>query len=132
MLANRKTIHLFAAVWLSRFKRYEHQPSDFFRDDFCQWFGEECRLLGFKMDSGEMYSKRIKEERLKADSNATDLDLIPNIYNWETLGSGLFSQWRYLTHWEMGPLEKVLPEYLPWFILMLEQLHKSSAPQKDD
>lgn len=132
MLANRKTIHLFAAVWLSRFQRHAQQPSDFFIKDFSHWFGEECRLLGFKMDSGEMYSERIKEERLKSDGKAADLDLIPNIYNWETLGSALFSQWRYLTHWEMAPLEKALPEYLPWFILMLKQLHKSSAPEKED
>lgn len=132
MLANRKTIHLFAAVWLSRFERHAHQPSDFFIKDFSHWFGEECRLLGFKMDSGEMYSERIKEERLKSNGNAADLDLIPNIYNWETLGSGLYSQWRYLTHWEMDPLESALAAHLPWFFCMLEQLHKSSASKKDD
>ncbi|WP_443867703.1 hypothetical protein [Megasphaera sp.] len=131
MLANRKRIHLFAAVWLSRFKRHSCQPSNFFLDDFEHWFGEECRLLGFEMDCSKRYGQRIAEERLKSDNNATDLELIPNIYNWETLGSGLFSEWRYLTHWEMGPLEKVMPEYLPWFILMLEQLYKSSAPKKE-
>ena len=86
------------------------------------------------MDCGEMYNQRICKERLIFGSNTADIDLIPHIYiyNWEILGAGLYSQWRYLTHWEYGSLKDTLPQHLPWFILMLEQLRKSSASSTED
>lgn len=49
-------------------------------------------------------------------------NMISHIYNWGVLGSGLFSKWRYFTHWANASLEKDID----WFILVLHQLYKSS------
>lgn len=49
--------------------------------------------------------------------------MISHIYNWGVLGSGLFSKWRYFTHWANASLEKDIDG----FILVLHQLYKSSA-----
>ena len=52
MLASRKTIHLFAEIWESRFRYHRGHPSLFFMENFEKWFGEECDFLGFQMDCG--------------------------------------------------------------------------------
>lgn len=127
MLAGGKAIHLFAAIWISRFEVSVSQPHLFLYSDFESWFGPECELLGFKMDSGQTFEKRLNQE--KADHPGQSLDeLISHIYNWETLGSALYYQWRFLTHWnDFGTLNEKDCE---WFLLLLRQLYKSSAPHK--
>lgn len=131
MLAGRKAVHLFAEIWIDRFQCYKIEPSSFFCHDFEVWFGRECEFLGFEMDCGHRFERRLKQE--ETDHPGLQLNnLVSHIYNWETLGSGLYSKWRYLTHWAYASLDETLPENTEWFLLVLNQLYKSSTPTKKD
>jgi hypothetical protein len=130
MLASRKVIHLFAKVWLDRLQKNAYRSSAFFIQDFTEWFGEECRLLGFEMDCGQKFLARLEEDKQKNPEKSLE-ELISNIYNWEVLGSGLFSRWRYITHWASSSPSEEVKHYTPWLILVLRQLKKSTAPSHD-
>ncbi len=131
MLASRKSIHLFAEIWMSRFQCNDSHSSDFFIHDFESWFGEECKLLGFEMDFGHKFENRLEQEKAAHPGQRLD-NLVSNIYNWETLGSVLHSKWRYLTHWSSEPLNESIANNTEWFLLLLRQLYNSSAPSKKD
>lgn len=118
MLASRKAIHLFAEIWMSRFQCNKLQASNFFLHDFELWFGEDCKLLGFEMDRGQKFEERLKQEET-AHPGKPLADFVSNIYNWEALGSALFSKWRYLTHWSSEPLNESIPDNTDWFLLLL-------------
>ena len=129
MLASRKAIHLFAEIWMHRFQCSKIEPSHFFYNDFGYWFGQECKFLGFEMDTGTKFENRLEQEETAHPGQPLN-DLISRIYDWETLGSGLYSKWRYLTYWVGADLEETLPKETEWFLLVLNQLYKSSAPEK--
>ena len=131
MLASREAIHLFAEIWMHRFQCNKAEPSHFFYHDFESWFGRECKFLGFELDTGIKFRNRLEQEKTAHSGQALH-DLISHVYNWETLGSGLYSKWRYLTYWAGASLEETLPEEIEWFLLVLNQLYKSSAPTKKD
>lgn len=122
MPAGRKTIHLFAEIWESQFRCHRAHPSLFFIEDFDKWFGKECDFLGFQMDCGYQFADRLEKEKT-LHKGCSPANMISHIYNWGVLGFGLFSKWRYFTHWANASLEKDID----WFILVLHQLYKSSA-----
>lgn len=121
MPAGRKTIHLFAEIWESQFRCHRAHPSLFFIKDFDKWFGKECDFLGFQMDCGYQFADRLEKEKT-LHKGCPPANMISHIYNWGVLGFGLFSKWRYFTHWANASLEKDID----WFILVLHQLYKSS------
>lgn len=78
--------------------------------------GEQYLALGFKMDCGkslyEKYGKNIYNlEEFKRK--------IGYIYDIEVLSSGIFSCWRFHTHWSLSPLK---PEEIEWFRLAFARL----------
>ncbi len=81
-------------------------------------FADECFSLGFKMDCGESFCEKYN----KAFNNSEELDkIIDEIDDPIFLGTAIFSQWRYITHWSYNahPLDK---EYRPWFIIAFSRL----------
>lgn len=71
------------------------------------------------MDCGYQFADRLEKEKT-LHKGCFPADMIRHIYNWGVLGSGLFSKWRYFTHWANASLEKDID----WFILVLHQLYK--------
>ena len=78
----------------------------------CDGFAEKCFDLGFEMDCGNAFCERYP----KAFNDYTELEkIIEEIDDPQFLGTAIFSQWRYVTHWSYcsHPLD---PEFRPWFI----------------
>ena len=86
---------------------------------FEKQFGEECSEALFKMDGFESFRELypdIKPESGRAEELKEIIDEIEDI---SLLGSMVYSQWRYLTHWNMG---YSLAEYKEWFIQVLRRM----------
>lgn len=81
-------------------------------------FAEKCFALGFEMDSGNSFCANYP----KAFNDYTELDkIIEEIDDPQFLGTAIFSQWRYITHWSYcsHPLDE---QYRPWFITAFGRL----------
>ena len=61
-------------------------------------FGDECFDMGFEMDCGDSFVEHYGYEAMR-DSVGL-LKVINDIYDPMVLGSGIFSKWRGITHWE--------------------------------
>ena len=117
----KKAIHLFASKWINFFSSEQSDSHDFEFD-----FGEECISLGFQMDCGAEFNKQYPEcfnlhtDNLKAVINdINDIDL---------LGSAVFSQWRYLTHWAWA--YELDYDTRSWFILVLKRMRDITKRSK--
>lgn len=81
-------------------------------------FADECFALGFEMDSGNSFCEKYP----KAFNDVQEFDrIIEEINDPHFLGTAIFSQWRYITHWSYcaHPLDS---EYRPWFITAFRRL----------
>jgi len=86
-------------------------------------FADKCFSLGFQMDSGNSFCEKYPH----AFNDAEELDkIIEEIDDPQFLGTAIFSQWRYITHWSYcsHPLD---PEYRPWFICAFGRLMAITA-----
>ena len=109
----KRAIHLFADKWIKLLSQDQAASHDF---EFL--FGEECTSLGFQMDCGVEFNKQcpgcfdLHTGSVKAVINdINDIDL---------LGSAVFCQWRYITHWSgMYILDQ---DTQNWFILLLKRM----------
>ena len=117
----KKAIHLFSKKWIDFFSAGQSDSHDF---EFT--FGEECISLGFQMDCGAEFNKQYPEcfnlhtDNLKAVINdINDIDL---------LGSAVFSQWRYLTHWAWA--YELDHDTRSWFILVLKRMKDITRKSK--
>lgn len=102
-----KEIYAFAKYY---FNIYRNPKSTNFQVE--DGFADKCFSLGFEMDSGNSFCERYP----KAFNDVEELDKIINeIDDAQFLGTAIFSQWRYITHWSYNshPLDS---EYRPWFI----------------
>ena len=85
-------LYEFANYWQRKF--LSEQLSDY---EFEEFFGNECGNIGFQMDCGKEFINlypdcfNIPNDRINS--------VITTIRDVELLGSALYSQWRYLTHW---------------------------------
>lgn len=120
----QERIHYFAERWLERFseEKFDYHAFNYF-------FGEECILLGFNMDCGHAFTRHLKNKQ--AFNDADELaKVIKDADKVSALTSGLFSQWRYLTHWSYGT-EKEYEELFPWFRLVLQRLCELTEKKKE-
>ena len=90
----KKAIYQFAEAW----EKYFHSPGS--RIDFEEGFGRECEILGFQMDSGEKFISECKKRGCKTPYGEGLKEAVAGIDDIEVIGSGAFSYWRFLTHWE--------------------------------
>ena len=109
----KKAIHLFCKRWeelLPSGEQAEHE--------FADSFGEECEELGFQMDTANEFSKRYPG--CFSTGNSVIDKVINTIDDVDLLGSAVFSQWRYLTHWAyMFTLNE---KTVHWFLLVLDRM----------
>ena len=109
----RKAIHLFAKKWINKFSSPNLSTNEF---EDC--FGTDCIVLGFQMDGGHQFEK-LYPHALHPDGGNFD-SIVSTITDIDILGSAVFSQYRYLTHWSFYPgLDE---QYKHWFIMALQQL----------
>lgn len=107
-----------------RIHAFANHYFDIFRDPKAtnlqveEGFAEKCFALGFEMDSGNSFCEKYP----KAFNDYSELDkIIEEIDDPQFLGTAIFSQWRYLTHWSYcsHPLDE---QYRPWFITAFGRL----------
>lgn len=96
-----------------------YSSSDTNEDDIMNSFPEDCEKLGFIMDCGKMFEAMYGH---KAFSDVEELKgIIDEIDEVMVLGSGIFSYWRYVTHWSYN--EHLLDEKnKEWMLLALKRL----------
>ena len=109
----KERIHEFANLYFDIFR--DPKATNFQVEE---GFAEKCFALGFEMDSGNSFCARYP----KAFNDYTELDkIIEEIDDPQFLGTAIFSQWRYITHWSYcsHPLDE---QYRPWFITAFGRL----------
>ena len=110
---NRSDVNAFAMKYLDL---YRNPKTTNFQVE--EKFADECFALGFEMDSGNSFCEKYP----KAFNDVQELDrIIEEIDDPKFLGTAIFSQWRYITHWSYcsHPLDT---EYRPWFITAFGRL----------
>lgn len=109
----KEQIHAFANHYFDIFR--DPKASNFQVEE---GFAEKCFALGFEMDSGNSFCEKYP----KAFNDYSELDkIIEEIDDPQFLGTAIFSQWRYITHWSYcsHPLDE---QYRPWFITAFGRL----------
>ena len=80
--------------------------------------GKECGNLGFDMDAGESFIERYSKDAFhKADTLER---IIRDVDSVDILGNGIYSKWRYITHWAESSL--LSEENKKWFLIALTRL----------
>ncbi len=116
-MADMKQIHDFAAKWCDKFRdqniNYIELVDHYMADD--------CAALGFEMDCGNAFSEKYGN----AVNNREALDSIINdVTDIPSLGSAIYSRWRYFNHLTYTGAEILEPENRAWFITALSRLKK--------
>lgn len=109
----KEQIHAFANHYFDIFR--DSKAANFQVEE---GFAEKCFALGFEMDSGNSFCEKYP----KAFNDYSELDkIIEEIDDPQFLGTAIFSQWRYITHWSYcsHPLDE---QYRPWFITAFGRL----------
>lgn len=114
LLASKRRIHNFALTWMNLFKAHNTINEDFFYDGI---LGHSLCELGFDMDCLHSFCETFPGIR---DDDPEDLKKVKDrITDVKFLGTAIYSQWRYWTHWAYGPMEE--KDY-QWFIIAFERL----------
>ncbi len=112
----REKINKFSQKYLNMFEKGDSEKI------IEEELGRDCAELGFIMDSGKAFERAypcasVSNEVMKSACNhVTDMDL---------LGSAIYSQWRYYTHW--GEMSLLAPKPKEWFTLALSRLMNLSV-----
>ncbi|MFZ7119517.1 MAG: hypothetical protein ACOWWH_01020 [Eubacteriaceae bacterium] len=113
-MEKEKEVHEFAVKWFEKYRSPKTKESE-----VEEGFSEECISLGFEMDCVKAFEATYKDTNALKDYAALDR-IINQVHDINLLGSAIFSQWRYVTHWaETGLLNH---EYREWFIIAFARL----------
>lgn len=111
-------IYEFAMKWLKLYKSEDTMPRELESTDF----SVDCETCGFEMDSGESFNKAYPHSSVSNLVMKSTCDMITDI---DLLGSGIYSQWRYWTHW--GQRDLTEPDIREWFCYGLTRLLELSV-----
>ena len=90
-------------------------------------FPEPCFAFGFEMDCGHRFIERFGSKAFYENEELEQI--IDDIDDLSLLASGIFSHWRYVTHWSY--CEHLLDKHnRPWFITAFERLVEMTRPPK--
>lgn len=113
-MEKKNEVHEFAVYWLEKYrsqKTAEHEV--------VEGFADECFSLGFEMDCGKSFEATFPNTN--AFNNYKELDkIIDQVEDMNILGSAIFSQWRYVTHW--AAVDLLESQYRKWFIIAFSRL----------
>lgn len=113
-MTDKKEIYSFAVKYHSLYVNPQTTERD-----VEEGFADQCFSFGFEMDCGnrfiETFSSNAFYKNEVLDKVIDDIDDI------QLLGSAIFSQWRYVTHW--ADYSNLLDEeHRPWFITAFGRL----------
>ncbi len=109
-----KRIHELASRYL---RLYEDQRTT--EEDVCKSFMDECFDLGIQMDTGNKFAETYGANAYSDEQQL--LSVIDRIDDVDILASGIFSKWRFITHW--CDYSRCLdPENRGWFITAFAKL----------
>ena len=114
VMNKRNAIHEFAVHYHDLYVNPETEEWEVEID-----LAESCRALGIKMDCGKSF---VEAYSMEAFNHADALNqIIDSINDVDLLGSAIFSQWRYVTHWDgyAHPFDEI---YRSWFVIALGRL----------
>lgn len=113
-MADLKKLHNFAVKYYRLY--VDAQTTEL---DVEEGFSEQCFALGFEMDCGERFVEVFSEAAFNSSEELNKIiDDINDVY---LLGSAIFSQWRYVTHWSY--CSHLLDDGIrPWFIAAFGRL----------
>lgn len=129
-MPTRKQINEFAVKYL---KRYSQKTTC--GHEVEEGFADECFALGFVMDCGQSFTAAYPKAHAFYDYAHLGA-VIDEVTDVQLLGSAIFSEWRYITHWSMG--ESLLSnKHRHWFIIAFSRLaaltaEEESKPNKID
>ena len=107
---DNKAVNAFAGRYLSLYKDPVTKERDISRT-----FADECFELGFRMDCGKKFNETYGSINNPFETVSDKVDDV------EILASGIFSKWRYITHWSY--CDSCLDEEnRKWFIQAFEKL----------
>lgn len=112
---DHESIHTFALKYLALYRSSETTERE-----VRETFADECFDLGFEMDCGHKFDETygsIQESFEPIADKVTDVAI---------LASGIFSKWRYITHWAYCA-HCLDPENREWFIAAFERLAELTA-----
>lgn len=109
------SLSIFCSKWLEVLTNPNFQDFDYIEN---MKFPDECREQGFVMDCGKSFVEKYGEE---VWNNPQLLqENIEQINDVIILGSGIFSQWRYYSHWAMAPFKG--SEIEEWTVIAFNRL----------
>ena len=85
-------------------------------------FPHECWSLGFEMNCAQSFMEAYGEEAWRNERELSEV--IDKMNNLSIMGSGLFSQWRYWSHWSWG---KATEEDKKWFLILLRRMQELAS-----
>lgn len=119
-------------------KEFTEKYIDYFLNDFdpesssyydlfdSSVFPHECWSLGFEMNCAQNFIETYGEEAWRNERGLSGV--IDKMNNLGIMGSGLFSQWRYWSHWSWG---KATEEDKKWFLMLLRRMQELAYGGKD-
>lgn len=114
-MPTNKQIHEFAVKYLNKYCK--NTTSD---HEVEEGFAEECFALNFVVDCGRSFTAAYPEANVFCDYAHLEY-IIDDVTDVQLLGSAIFSEWRYITHWSVG--ESLLSNmHRPWFIIAFSRL----------
>lgn len=109
------TIIEFCDKWYPFFENYDGRV---FENDF----GDECNKLGFKMDGGQSFDKAFPNSKALSGDPDSLSEIINDVEDVSLLGSLVFSEWRFLTHWNNGPYD--IEKISEWFRIAINRIYE--------
>jgi hypothetical protein len=113
-MVDNKAIHAFAIKYFNLCRNPQTQEPE-----VEEGFADECFALGFDMDCGKAFESSFPDSNAFNDYEALD-KIIEQVNDVNLLGSAIFSQWRFVTHWAEASL--LDPQYRKWFITAFSRL----------
>ena len=107
----------FTQKWIIKFQ----DPNICYIELVEHYFSDDCKELGFEMDSGHAFYERYGSAVNNADELFTIINEIDDV---QLLGSVIYSQWRYFNHWAYSGTEILEPKNREWFIIALKRLEE--------
>lgn len=117
---NNTDIHSFSEKYLALYR-----DSSSTERDVCESFADECFALGFEMDCGHKFNDTYGSINEPFDTVAykvTDVAI---------LASGIFSKWRYITHWSYCD-QCTTDENRAWFVAAFKKLSELTRGGTND
>lgn len=122
---DREAVHQFAEDFLKLyFTDYPIEPPFPMHEEM----GARCEALGFAMDCGQSFMKTYSRKAFFEFRSFARC--VNTIYDIGLLGSAIFSKWRYVTRWQMPPVDGYSEE--PWFHLAFLRLSALTAKTGKD